>query len=387
MRFANYISLYKKSALSSDFNTTIALLRILAKMWPYWIMFLIPAILATQESRKLLHSHGRPVALAVPSGWLMMSVVFWVLIGLRYEVGGDWTNYLRNFKAVSRLDFGRVLFLDDPGYHLLEWFTHRAGWGIYGVNLLGAAIFVGGLFRFCKFLPRPWLALVAAVPYVIIVMGMGYTRQGIALGFVMVGLVAFSEGRVLRFVIWIVIGATFHKTAVLMLPFAALATSERRAFTALWVVALTASAYFLLLADSVDILRRTYLDAKYESQGALIRLLMNGVPAVLFLTLRKDFEQILPGAQMWFWFSITSLVLLIILFISPSSTAVDRIALYLLPLQLVIFSSLPNAQRSHHRHAVVVTLIIIYYAAVQLTWLNYAANSYAWIPYRWYPLS
>ena len=356
-------------------------------MWPYWIMFILPAFLAMQEKPILPQSGGRTVGLASPSGWLFVTAVFCALIGLRYDVGGDWGNYLRNLKGVSRLDFARLFALDDPGYHLLEWLSLKAGWGIYGVNLAGAAIFTGGLFRFCRFLPRPWLALVAAVPYLIIVLGMGYTRQGIALGCAMVGLVAFAEGRVLRFVIWIILGATFHKTAVLLLPFAALASSQRRIITALWVAAVTVAAYVLLLADSVEFLKRSYLEAKYESQGALVRLLMNAVPAVLYLSRQSDFRRILPGARMWFWFSIASLVLLAILFISPSSTAVDRIALYMLPLQLLVFSSLPDTKSPSSTRQILVAAIVIYYAAVQFTWLNYAANSGAWVPYQFFPLA
>ena len=356
-------------------------------MWPYWIMFSLPAFLAMQEKPKLPQSGGMAVSLASPTGWLLMAAVFCALIGLRYDVGGDWDTYLAILKGVSRLDLGRILALDDPGYRLLEWLSLKMGWGIYGVNLLGAAIFTGGVFRFCGFLPRPWLALVAAVPYLIIVLGMGYTRQGIALGCAMFGLVAFAEGRVLRFVIWIIIGAIFHKTAVLLLPFAALASSQRRVITALWVTAVTVTAYLLLLADSVEVLKRGYLDAKYESQGALIRLLMNAVPAVLYLFRQRDFERLLPGAKIWFWFSIASLILLAIFFISPSSTAVDRIALYMLPLQLLVFSSLPQTRGSQSTTPTLVALIVIYYAAVQFTWLNFAAHSRFWIPYRFYPLT
>lgn len=356
-------------------------------MWPYWIMFLLPAAFAAQERPPWAVSAKRSIGFASPSGWLVAGLIFWVLVGLRYEVGGDWKNYLFNIKPVARLALGKIFSLDDPGYHLLEWLSLKAGWSIYGVNLAGAAIFTGGLFRFCKFLPRPWLALVAAVPYLIIVLGMGYTRQGIALGCAMIGLVAFAEGRVLRFVVWIVLGATFHKTAVLLLPFAALATSQRRIVTALWVAAVTITAYVLLLADSVEVLRRGYLEAKYESQGALVRLLMNAVPAVIYLARQRDFQQILPGARMWFWFSIASLILLAILFVSPSSTAVDRIALYMLPLQLVVFSSLPETRGPNSANSALVVPIVLYYAAVQFIWLNYAANSNAWIPYRFYPLS
>lgn len=356
-------------------------------MWPYWIMFLIPAVFAAQERPRWAHSAGRGAGMVVPSGWLLVGALFWILIGLRYQVGGDWRNYLINIKDVLHLDVGRVIALEDPGYHLLEWLSLQAGWSIYGVNLAGAAFFAGGLFRFCKFLPRPWLALVAAVPYLIIVLGMGYTRQGVALGCAMVGLVAFAEGRVLRFVIWIVLGATFHKTAVLLLPFAALASSQRRIITALWVAGVTVTAYVLLLADSIEVLKRGYLEAKYESQGALVRLLMNAVPALLYLSRRQEFERILPGARMWFWFSVASLILLGILFLSPSSTAVDRIALYMLPLQLVVFSALPETRGSQSSNPTLVAAIVLYYAAVQFTWLNFAANAGAWTPYRFFPLT
>ena len=356
-------------------------------MWPYWIMFLVPALFATQEQqRQPPRGSGAPY-LASPSGWLLAAIVFCLMIGLRFQVGGDWYTYLLNMKPVARLSLGRILSLDDPGYHLLEWLSLKAGWSVYGVNLAGAAIFTGGLFRFCRFLPRPWLALAAAVPYLVIVLGMGYTRQGMALGCALVGLVAFADGKVLRFVLWIVIGATFHKTAILLLPFAALASSQRRIVTALWVAAVTFTAYVLLLADSVEVLRRGYLDAKYESQGALVRLLMNAVPALIFLRRRRSFEQALPAARMWFWFSIASLFLLAILFVSPSSTAVDRIALYMLPLQLVVFSSLPETRGPTTTNQSLIVLILIYYAAVLFTWLNYAATSYTWIPYRFYPLT
>ena len=356
-------------------------------MWPYWIMFLVPALLATQEQQRQTPRARGALDLASPSGWLLVAFAFCLMIGLRFEVGGDWQTYLENIKPVARLSLGRILTLDDPGYHLLEWLSLKAGWSVYGVNLAGAAIFTGGLFRFCRFLPRPWLALAAAVPYLVIVLGMGYTRQGMALGCALVGLVAFANGKVLRFVLWIVIGATFHKTAILLLPFAALASSQRRIVTALWVAAVTFTAYVLLLADSVEILRRGYLEAKYESQGALVRLLMNVVPALIFLVRRRSFELVLPAARMWFWFSIASLLLLAILFVSPSSTAVDRIALYMLPLQLVVFSSLPETRGPSSTNRSLIVLIVLYYAAVLFTWLNFAATSYTWIPYRFYPLT
>ena len=104
------------------------------------------------------------------------------------------------------------------------------------VNSACAGLFSWGLFSFVNAQPRPWLALSVAVPYLVIVVAMGYTRQGVAIGFAMGGLLALGGERSnLRFVLWVIVAATFHKSAVLLIPIAALAEERGRWWTALWV--------------------------------------------------------------------------------------------------------------------------------------------------------
>jgi len=43
----------------------------------------------------------------------------------------------------------------------------------------------------------------------------------------------------------------------------------------------------LLLLDDSETLWKNYVEADYESQGGLIRVLMNAVPALLFLMFRR----------------------------------------------------------------------------------------------------
>ena len=93
---------------------------------------------------------------------------------------------------------------------------------------MAGGIFAIGLVFFCRNLPRPWLALAVAVPYLVIVVAMGYTRQGVALGLAMLGLVALGKKGTGWFVFWVMLAATFHKTAVLLLPLAALAAAHNR---------------------------------------------------------------------------------------------------------------------------------------------------------------
>ena len=46
------------------------------------------------------------------------------------------------------------------------------------------------LIRFCLAQADPWLSVLIAIPYMVIVVAMGYTRQAVALGILMVGLAA-----------------------------------------------------------------------------------------------------------------------------------------------------------------------------------------------------
>lgn len=319
-------------------------------------------------------------------GWAFAGLMLTLIIGLRHEVGGDWFNYINYIVIVYGRDLSEVLTLSDPGYMFFNWLSASLGWGVYGANFLSALVFVIGLVIFCRAQPRPALALVVAIPYLVLVLGMGYTRQGVALGLAMIGLVALVNGSTLRFAIWIILAATFHKSAVMLIPIAALASSGNKYWTTGWVSVAAFLTYTVLLKDDVQALYTNYVVAEYNSQGALIRLLMSAVPAAIFLWFRKEFRFDTAEYKLWLWISIISLLMLVVLAISPSSTAVDRVALYFLPLQLVIFSRLPEVLgRWGKQNQAWVVVVIFYYALVQFVWLNFATHAFAWLPYQFAP--
>lgn len=356
-------------------------------MWPYWLMFLLPALAALGERGRRAGAGGRLAAPRIPTIWWGVMLILTLLVGWRHEVGGDWQSYLGHLYIARIESHTAEWWWNDPGYRLLEWLAMQGGWGIYAVNLMAAALFSAGLVVFCRHLPRPWLALAVAVPYLVIILGMGYSRQGVALGCVMVGLVALGNGQVRKFVLWAVLGATFHKSAVLLMPMAALAASRNRWLTAIWVAVVAALAYVVLLADSVGQLQAGYLDAGYQSEGALIRLAMNTLPAALLLWKRERFAVSLAQGRLWLWFALLSLALLGLYFVTPSTTALDRVALYMLPLQLMVFSHLPEVLGSRRgRNRAWVGAILVYYATVEFVWLNFATHAFAWLPYRFFPL-
>ena len=345
-------------------------------MLMYWVMFLIPAVAV------LLPGRFSP---AVRNGaWWLIAAFFAVVVGLRHQVGGDWYNYLYAFRAVAALPADFAFSYKDPGYYGLGWLIAHWGGDVYMLNLACAVLVMYGVVTFSRAQPLPWLALLVAVPYLIVVVAMGYTRQSVALGLVLVGLTQLGRGHVARYVFWVALGALFHKSAVLMLPIAALAASRRRVWTLLWVAVTSATGAILLLLDESDQLWRNYVVANYQSQGGQVRVIMNAIPAILLLVFRRRLGVTESERKLWFWMAVFSLACVPL--VQLSSTAVDRVALYFIPIQMFVFSRVQRLAPKGNGRTAIVLGTMVYCAVVLFVWLNYAAFSPLWVPYQFMPL-
>ena len=307
-----------------------------------------------------------------------------VLIGFRYQVGADWITYKFIFQRAGSSDLFDVLGLGDPAYQGLNWLVQQAGLEIWLVNAVCALIFTWGLFRFCLIQPVPWAAALLAIPYTVIVISMGYTRQGVALGILMAGLASFSRnGSPMRFAAYVFAAALFHRSAVVAFPLVALATDRNRAMNLLLAIAVSIALYDFFLGDALDDYVENYIKTRYSSQGAAIRLAMNMVAAgaLWLFGSRLRFGEV--ERRLWRNFAIASVLLVGLLIVLPSSTAVDRMSVYVIPLQIAVLARLPVSFRTR---LPAVTAIIIYCFAVQFVWLNFAQHSKYWVPYQLYPL-
>jgi hypothetical protein len=351
-------------------------------MLPYWLLFLIPAIAAITDQANMTRQR------ALGFGWIMMWLLLTLMIGWRYQVGADWFNYERIFRSNLYFSFSEVLRRDDPAYGLLNWWAAKNEFTTTFVNTICGAIFAWGLITFARRQPLPWLAILVAVPYLVTVVAMGYTRQAVAIGCALLALSGLAQNSTVRFAIWIGVAALFHKTAVLLIPVAVLATTKSRIWTGVWVGAFALLLYQLLLAESVDRLISGYIDAGYQSQGAAIRVAMNALPAAAFMLYREHFQ--LKGAELnlWTYMSLGALGFIILLLVSPSSTAVDRMALYLVPVQIFVLSRLPLAlERCYGAGQLAQIGVVTYSALVLFVWLNFAAHSRYWLPYQMVPFA
>jgi hypothetical protein len=152
----------------------------------------------------------------------------------------------------------------------------------------------------------------------------------------------------------------------------------------------TAVGYFFIVAPGIDTLIDRYSGTEQgaiESQGTLVRILMNVIPAVLFLVMKKRFPIDKDVASTWQTFSLLSIASLAVVAYFGPNTAIDRLSIYLTPLQIIVFGNLPAVlagKKGPSRISIV--LVILYAVGVQAVWLLFAGNAKYWIPYHVYPV-
>ncbi len=307
------------------------------------------------------------------------------IIGLRFEVGADWDNYLIHLDDAIGISFIQALQGKDAAYAVLNWCAGLLGAGVWFVNLFCAIVFVFGLVNFCLKLQNPWLALAISIPYISVVFAMNYTRQAAAFGFVLLAMVELKKSKLTPFLLLIISAALFHKSAILLIPLALLLNSRNKLLTFFSIAIFGIISFTVFLMETKDALIDQYISGAMTSDGAWIRVIMNAFPAIIFFILRKKF--ILDDTQrnIYIYLSILSLLCIPLMIISPSSTAVDRVALFLMPIQMYIFTQLPAALRSWGLRRISTIAILISYATVMFIWLNFSAYRLNWLPYKFYP--
>jgi len=343
----------------------------------YWLLLLIPLGFCLRGAKRLWPAW---------QAWLI-GIVLTLFIGLRHEVGGDWFNYIPYLTRAEGLSLQEVIAWGDPGYNALNWLFASYSWGIYGVNLVSGAIFSAGLVLFCRAQPRPWLALCLAIPYLVIVVAMGYSRQGVAIGLMMPGLLALGRGRLRPFLLSMAAAATFHSTALVMLAFVVPAVPGHslamRVLRLLLLLIVGGVLVQTFLAAKVEGLVGGYIVAEYQSEGAAIRVAMNLIPGLLLLLWPRRFALTSQQLRLWRAMAFTAFACAVALVLLPSnSTAVDRIALYVLPLQLVVGSCLPGTRLFGINQSQLVHVALAFSVAVEFVWLNFARHAPGWLPYN-----
>jgi hypothetical protein len=302
---------------------------------------------------------------------------------LRYEVGSDWYAYEDMYQRAQASDIAESLAITDPGFGLLLWLSGLFGLGVYPVNAMCAFVLGYGIVRVAALTREPWLAIAGGVPYLLIVVGFGYVRQSAAIGLILVAVAALDRERPLRTMLLLGVALLFHSTSIAVWPVFAMALANRNRLRMLAFTTLGAAAFIVVLSSRIDEFQQGYLESEYSSGGAFVRLLMGLIPSLLLLLRWRAFDETGRVRLLWLGFALANIAGFFALGLSPSTTAVDRIALYFAAVQLVVFGEISRLLGTSARTGLLLRLLVLgLVAAIQIVWLVYATHAEDWVPYE-----
>ena len=362
-------------------------------MYPYWILYIILTLAA------LFYSQPQQVTLPGTTSdnskpkydviFVSMAVLIVLMIGLRYRVGGDWRNYLENSDLIQGrpLSWAMINSPNEPGYTLINWVVLWAGSDIWLVNLICAIPFVVGLIALARQQPNPYLALAVAAPLLIIVVGMGYTRQATALGFLLIAITSLTAGKPFwKFLVWIGLGSLFHFSVLFFAPLVALLLFRGKFLSFILLIVSGIVGYLFVLPNAIERYSTGYIRTVYEAQGAIFRIALSALAGIILLIFARRFFSNPDEKRIWRGWAILSLLSLLMLFFIRSTVIVDRLSVYLLPIQVFTFARLPLTFGGRQSQLLWTLVIVTGYAVVLLLWLTLANHARFWIPYRVYPI-
>tara|TARA_B100000029_G_C17507247_1_gene934931 strand:+ start:177 stop:1436 length:1260 start_codon:yes stop_codon:yes gene_type:complete len=353
----------------------------------YLSLFLIPILLNSLPIKFNEYSNRALL--------ISFAILCAILIGFKYQVGGDWGVYEKYIIGANAVNFKAMLSTKDPGFMSLLWISSYLGLGQTGINLFCSSIFMLGLYRVCKNQPYPWLAFIVAFPYLITVVGFGYTRQSMVIGIFFLAYTYWQEDKKfssIKILSLIAFGFLFHKSILIFSP---LIFIQKNGFIVnkklliislpiLLVLTLYYYSYLQLIWKFYVVQSQLHSTISESSQasvayGSAIRSYMNIPAFILFYFFYKKFE-IFNDRRLLLIASIVSIILIV--FTPYASTLLDRLGLYFILFQILIYSRIPLFFKDIHLKNLYVYGVTIFYLIVFIVWFNYSNSSVAWKPYK-----
>lgn len=346
----------------------------------YWILLAFPALMAVAYP---VNPDRRRISPAQGIGYLFFLLLYTVVAAIRFETGGDWLTYDLLYDDIRTDTFAHALTVTDPLYGLLNWIGAETGLGIYLVNAVCGWVLGSGVIQVSLRFREPWLAITMAVPYLLIVVGLGYVRQGAAIGVILMAIASFDQSKPLRTLVYLMVAMAFHATAVVTLPMFTYAVTARHKLLGVLIAVLGVAVFYLLIAPRIEVFEAGYVANEYDSGGAFTRLVMSLIPSALLLWRWRHFGTSERVRSVWVSIAIANFAALAALGLISSSTAVDRIALFFSPIQIAVFGEFLALVPLGQRFTIPIRLLLIATAAtVQIVWLVFATHAEFWVPYR-----
>lgn len=288
-------------------------------MFIYFIAILLAVIFGLIYSR---------VNDASKNVFIFVYLVFLTIVfGLRYEVGTDWLSYLNHYNNVRNMEFFRNT---EISYRAINLFSNYHDLGIAFVNIV--CMFFFSIFMFFG-LKRaglnPFVFFSIVIPYHLVMSGVNFTRQGVALSIFIFAISYLIRGEKWKYLGSMIFAVTFHTSALLFFPLFFIRMKKRYLFLCLLF---TTPFFYMFLMDRYE----QYLIGSWESAGFFLRSLFLIVPGFFLMVNLPSIRKLNIIERRLILVSVFSFPFLVILSLF-STTLADRISYYFILLSVFMW--------------------------------------------------
>jgi hypothetical protein len=346
-----------------------------------------------------------------PSKWFEL-FVFTLLIffaGFRYNVGGDWENYISQFKGFSTFGFPSVAIFtsSDPFYITINVLSYKFGGNLIGVNFFCSAVFFISYYSYLKKYENTLFGIIVSFLFIIVILSLGFTRQCLAMGFMLLFLESSYKKNYYGQVIFIFFALASHKSSLIFFVFygISIVANElenlirrknfffRYKYYLISILLVFLTAIVVFLARDIERFIGVYFSFDREvhisvhqtrtSSGVIYKYPLLLFFSFWYLMTRKNIKFLNKFEKYTFdTFLIFTLSLLPI--IGFFSLFVDRAIIYCYPFISIFLCKYINEVIEKKYKFKFFLLCSIFSFIILFVWLKFANHAHHWVPYRNY---
>jgi hypothetical protein len=341
-------------------------------MIPYLVMIAIPGALALAGVRR------RGTLL------LLLFLLYWIFVGLRFHVGTDWDGYVRIYGGTKLRAATELLFERESGFKLLQWLAYHVGGGLILVNAVSAFVFCAGVFAVARRCVEPYIALVVATPMLVVAFAMSATRQSLAVGIIFYLFATWEKRTTVGRVAFVFLATWFHFSSLFVLVFVALAARvplvPRLAAAAFLTAIIGVVLYFA--PETTSSYSELYISGsrKLSAPGAWVQVGALAAAGFVYFVYRKPWLAV--NGENYLYHNLAIAALLAVPMIYISSVGAYRFALFFWPMAMYVWSGIPAMMERSEARLLYRICVIFTFVALLLGWLTFATNAGGWLPYQ-----
>ncbi len=324
-----------------------------------------------------------------------------IFIGLRFEIGADWAAYLMFFNKDINLQI-LMHYEYEIGYSLLNYIINKLNLGFVFLNFILSLIFLICFYSFFNKSKNFFFILTISLPIIIFIYGMGFNRQIVALGFLLLTLNYLLNEKYVKAFVFFIFSFLFHKSVIIFLPIfifhfivVKIVTKYnlhkyldlKYLFLFFLIILFTFILLYNLLGmfilninDSVQYYYDAYI--KMQSRGFYFRIapiLLSIIPFFLFY---KKLGLSINELILYLIFIFIIITFFFITLLIGPATLFDRLLVYFCIIQILIFEKLYLIIRDFRYKVTFKLIVLSIYFGILFIWLTFADHRNSWIPYQ-----